>query len=94
VGTIDTRATTQIWSSSSRQANGLRNSAAPASPARTTKSPIAKAGLDQAIPLKVDDLANAEAALHYLLQTEAVGRDGCGVGTGCGSTAMAGGFPD
>jgi hypothetical protein len=50
--------------------------------------------LDQAIPLKVDDLANAEAALHYLLQTEAVGRDGCGVGTGCGSTAMAGGFPD
>jgi len=37
---------------------------------------MAKAGLDHAIPLKTDDLAVAQAALHYLLRTEAVDRDG------------------
>jgi hypothetical protein len=39
---------------------------------------MAKAGLDHAIPLKADDRAVAQAALHYLLRTEAVDRDGCG----------------
>ena len=49
VGTIDTLATNQIWSISSRSAKGLPNTAAKVSPAITTKSPMAKAGLDQAI---------------------------------------------
>jgi hypothetical protein len=54
VGTIDTRATNQIWSSSSRHANGGRTMAANVSPTRTTKSPMAKAGLVQAFAVTVD----------------------------------------
>jgi hypothetical protein len=39
------------------------------------------------------DLASAQAALLYLLQTAAVDPDDFGWGRGCGSTAIAGGFP-
>src|SRR6478609_8762807 len=53
VGTIDTRATNQICSISSRQANGLRTIAANVSPDRTTKSPTARAGFDQAASVMV-----------------------------------------
>lgn len=48
VGTIDTRATNQIWLTSSPHAHGGRAIAVNVSPASTTKSPTATAGLDQA----------------------------------------------
>jgi hypothetical protein len=58
----------------------------------TTKSPIAKAGFDHAVVI-AKNLANAQAALLYLLQTAAVDPDDFGWGRGWRSTAMAGGFP-
>jgi hypothetical protein len=45
---MDTLATNQICSISSRHAKGLRNIAAKVSPESTMKSPTARAGLDQA----------------------------------------------
>jgi len=41
VGTMETRATNQIWSINSRHANGRRNIALHVSPTSTKKSPIA-----------------------------------------------------
>ena len=45
VGTIETLATNQIWSISSRQAKGGRRIAANVSAVRTKKSPTARIGL-------------------------------------------------
>jgi hypothetical protein len=55
---------------------------------------MVKAGLDQAIPFMVDGSANAHAASKYLLQTEAVDGARLRAGRSCGSTALAGGFPE
>ena len=65
VGTIDTLATNQICSISSRQAKGRRNMAANVSPASTTKSPIATAGFDQAAPVMVGDREIATPAYPF-----------------------------